>query len=97
MLAYYLDEPLSIHEQKIVLEAAFRVLKKAGIMFIIDAIHPKKIFAIIFRTIERVIIGQIFHVNPDELKNRLKRSGFNNIELYFPKESDWKYAIKASK
>jgi len=84
-------------EQRIVIEDVFRVLKKEGMLFIIDATHPKKIFAIIFRTIERVIVGQIFHVNPDELKNRLKGIGFNNIELYFPKESDWKYAIKAIK
>ena len=84
-------------EQRIVLEDAFRILKKEGILFIIDATHPKKIFAIIFRNIERILVGQIFHVNPDELKNRLKRIGFNNIELYFPKESDWKYAIKAIK
>ena len=75
----------------------FRILKKEGMLFIIDATHPKKIFALIFRTIERVLVGQIFHVNPDELKNRLKEIGFNNIELYFPKESDWKYAIKAIK
>jgi len=84
-------------EQGIVLKDAFRVLKKEGKIFIIDATHPKKIFAIIFRSIERIIVGRIFHVNPDKLKNRLKKIGFSNIELYFPKESDWKYAIKAIK
>jgi ubiquinone/menaquinone biosynthesis C-methylase UbiE len=88
---------LTPDEQEIVLEDAFRVIKKDGILFVIDATHPKKIFAIIFRNIERIIVGQIFHINPNELKNRLKRIGFSNIELYFPKESDWKYAIKAIK
>lgn len=83
--------------QKIVLKEAYRLLKKEGTLFIIDATHPKKMFALIFRMFERILVGKIFHVDPNNLKNKLKEIGFTNTDLYFPKKHDWKYAIKAKK
>jgi len=83
--------------QETVLHEIRRILKKDGSIFIIEAFHPKGITPKLFTTIEQILVGKTYHLHPDNLKTTLEDIGFKSIEMYFPKDHDWKYAVNATK
>ncbi|MBS3748307.1 MAG: class I SAM-dependent methyltransferase [Candidatus Thermoplasmatota archaeon] len=85
--------PKTYHEQ--VLSECKRVLDKHGVLCIIEAIPPESLLQKLFIHIEHVLVGKTFHRHPNELRNEVKKTGFQSVEAIFPKDHDWKYVIKA--
>jgi len=83
------------NNQKEVLTEVYRVLKKQGKVFIIEACFPKTFFNKLFLTLEKITVGKTYHIPTEELKIHLDDAGFRNIEMTYPKEHSWKYVAVA--
>lgn len=83
--------------QQLILNETRRILKKNGMIFIIEVFHPNKFIANLFKKFENILVGKTYHIIPDTLKYYLIRTGFINVKLEFPKKHNWKYIAYALK
>lgn len=86
--------------QKQTLSQIYKILKNEGKLFIID-IYPKdkglmKIIISIFSKFEEFLTGKIYHISPDDLKLKLKDTGFKEILIYSFNEN-YRYVICCKK
>jgi ubiquinone/menaquinone biosynthesis C-methylase UbiE len=85
------------NKQKEVLGEVFRILRKNGSVFIIDAFLPKTLFNRLFCTIENLTVGKTYHISADKLESYLKDVGFTRVAMTYPKEHSWKYVALGTK
>lgn len=86
------------NKQKEVLAEVFRVLKKNGRVFIIEAFFSNpSFFNKIFCLFENLTVGKTYHISAKELESDLSDVGFNRVKTICPKESNPRYVVIASK
>jgi len=85
------------NKQKEVLAEVFRILKKNGRLFIIEAFFPKTFFNRLFCVIENLAVGKTYHLSAEQLESYLKNVGFTRVAMTYPKDHSWKYVAVAIK
>jgi ubiquinone/menaquinone biosynthesis C-methylase UbiE len=84
-------------KQRLILNEAFRVLKKTGTIFIIEVFPPKKLLHKIFYAFENLLVGQTYHLSDILLESYLKYIGFSKLTTKYPTQHSWKYVILGEK
>ena len=83
-------------QRKMVAEV-MRILKKDGVVFIIEVFFPQSILNILFARFESFLVGKTYHLSPKNLKKLLETTGFASVELFLPKKHSWKYIVLGKK
>jgi len=80
-----------------VISEVYRLLKKQGRIFIIEVFFPKTFWNKLFCFVEELLVGKTYHISAEKLESELKKVGFLNVKMTYPKEHNWKYVAIGKK
>jgi ubiquinone/menaquinone biosynthesis C-methylase UbiE len=83
--------------QRRMVAEVMRILKKDGVVFIIEVFFPHRFFNTLFARFESFLVGKTYHLSPENLKNLLDSAGFASVDLFLPKNHSWKYVVLGKK
>jgi demethylmenaquinone methyltransferase/2-methoxy-6-polyprenyl-1,4-benzoquinol methylase len=83
--------------QRSTIDEVRRILKKGGMIFIIEPSYNRDPITNFFVWLEQVTSGKTYHIKPETMEEWLKKAGFNKVNIHLPKGKSVKYTAIAVK